>query len=122
MGYKIEIVLISIAVFLCGAIVLGVSFAPKTPTEVEVFTSSVYREEIVDKTEKVDVEVQNYKVNINTATKEELMQLRGIGDVISQRVIDYRKSNRFDTIDEIVEVNGIGEKKFEDIKNYITVE
>lgn len=63
----------------------------------------------------------NKKININTATKDELMQLNGIGDSISDKIIDYRQNGKFQSIDEIKNVKGIGESKFEDIKNFIEV-
>jgi len=62
------------------------------------------------------------KININTATKEQLMELNGIGEVISQRIIDYRNENgNFKSIDSLGEVSGIGDKKFDDIKNNICI-
>ena len=61
------------------------------------------------------------KVNINTATKEELMSLQGIGEVLSERIIEYRKNAKFNSIDEIQQVKGIGEKTFEKLKDSITV-
>lgn len=70
-------------------------------------------------------EIQNIKsdkININTANKEQLMSLKGIGEVYSQRIIDYRKTNKFDTIEEIKEIKGIGEKTFEKIKDFIIVD
>jgi competence protein ComEA len=61
------------------------------------------------------------KININTASKEELMNLPGIGDVKAQAIIDYRtKNGPFKDIHEIVNVSGIGEKTFEKIKDLIT--
>lgn len=65
----------------------------------------------------------NTLVNINTATKEELQSLNGIGDALSQRIIDFREQNgAFSDIESIKNVSGIGEKKFEGIKDYITVQ
>lgn len=62
-------------------------------------------------------------ININKATKEELMELPGIGEVKSQAIIDYREENgSFVSIEDIKEVSGIGDKTFEKIKDKITVD
>lgn len=60
-------------------------------------------------------------VNINTASREELMMLPGIGDVISSAIIQYREKTPFVTIDDIRNVTGIGDAKFDRIKALITV-
>lgn len=75
---------------------------------------------VSDATEK---EVINNKVNINAADVEVIAQLDGIGEKMAQRIIDYREENGdFNAIEEITLVNGIGQKKFEDIKDSICVE
>ncbi|EKQ55129.1 MULTISPECIES: helix-hairpin-helix domain-containing protein [unclassified Clostridium] len=62
----------------------------------------------------------NKKVNINSATLEELKTLNGIGDSKAESIIEYREKNgNFKSIEEIKNVNGIGEKMFEKIKEYI---
>ena len=63
----------------------------------------------------------NSKININTATKEMLMTLNGIGEIYADRIIDYREKNKFSSIEEIKNVNGIGEKTFEKLKDFIAV-
>lgn len=61
-------------------------------------------------------------ININIATKEQLMELPRIGDAIAQRIIDYRQnSGLFKDIKDITNVSGIGPKMFENIKNKITI-
>ncbi|MFZ2537440.1 MAG: helix-hairpin-helix domain-containing protein [Oscillospiraceae bacterium] len=61
-------------------------------------------------------------VNINTASKEQLMSLDGIGNTISERIITFRKDiGGFNSIDEIMSVKGIGEKTFAAIKHRLTV-
>ncbi len=65
--------------------------------------------------------VENAKININTATKEQLITLKGIGDSFAQRIIDYRQENKFIKIEDIKNIKGIGEKTFENIKDKITV-
>lgn len=62
------------------------------------------------------------KVNINEAKQEELEKLPGIGPSIAKKIIEYREQNgKFTSIDELQEVKGIGEAKFENIKEYVTV-
>lgn len=60
-------------------------------------------------------------VNINTASKEELMTLKGIGETTAEAIIEYRKENKFTKIEDIKNVKGIGDKKFEAIKKDIEV-
>lgn len=60
-------------------------------------------------------------VNINTATKEELMSINGIGESKANAIIDYRKSNKFNSIDDIKNVKGIGDNIFKNIKDEISI-
>lgn len=61
-------------------------------------------------------------VDINTASAEELCTLDGIGEVIAGRIIEYRGENGpFTSVDELINVKGIGEKKLEDIRDRICV-
>lgn len=62
------------------------------------------------------------KININTATQAELETLPGIGPSTALKIITYRKENgKFQTIDDIQKVNGIGTSKFSRIKDLIEV-
>ena len=62
------------------------------------------------------------KIDLNTASIEQLQLLPGIGQSIAQRIIDYRSAhNGFLMIEELTHINGIGEKKFDQIKDYIKV-
>lgn len=60
-------------------------------------------------------------ININTATKEELMTLTGIGESKAEAIISYREKTAFTKIEDIKNVSGIGDSIYEDIKNNITV-
>ncbi len=63
------------------------------------------------------------KININTATAEELEDIYGVGDKMAQRIIEHRTSNgRFKQIEDIMKVDGIGKKTFDAMKDMICVE
>lgn len=65
---------------------------------------------------------ENSKVNINTATQSELDNLPGIGPAIAQKIIEYRETNgNFTKIEDLQEVKGIGDAKYLEIKDKITV-
>lgn len=60
-------------------------------------------------------------VNLNTATKKELMTLDGIGSKKADNIIQYREKTPFKTIDDIKNIKGIGDKLFDKIKDKIEV-
>lgn len=89
-------------------------FAIVKTTEARRGTNNIVAEE---------TDVQGDKININTASKSLLKSINGIGDKLAERIIKYREENgKFETIEDIMKINGIGDSKFEDIKDYITVE
>ncbi len=65
----------------------------------------------------------NAKVNINTATVEELMSLKGIGEKKAESIVEHREEfGSFATIDDLKGVKGVGDKIFNKIKDQIVVE
>lgn len=63
----------------------------------------------------------NGLININTANKDKLMELPGVGEAIAQRIIEYRSTTQFKSIEDIMCVNGIGTVTFEKMKDKITI-
>ncbi|NEB79058.1 helix-hairpin-helix domain-containing protein, partial [Streptomyces sp. SID14478] len=59
-------------------------------------------------------------VGLNAATLEQLDTLPGVGPVLAQHIIDYRTEHGgFRSVDELREVNGIGDRRFEDLQNLV---
>ena len=102
--------------------------------EIEYITEDVAKNNIVNNYGIVTDEKENNKnktniesgkkvmVNINKATQSELENLPGIGPAIATRIIEYRKENgKFSSIDDIKNVKGIGDAKYDKIKDSIEV-
>lgn len=82
-------------------------------------TSSSKAEETAD---AADSENSSELININTAPASELVKLKGIGEVKAAAIVEYRRINgNFKTVQDIMNVSGIGEKTFEKIRSQITV-
>lgn len=96
-----------VAAVLAGLAVAGVSVAPALATEKAPAAAGAVMG----------------KVNVNTATAEQLAALPGVGEVTAKAIVDYRQMNGpFKTADDLMEVKGIGEKKLEAIRPLVSLE
>ena len=65
---------------------------------------------------------QDGKININRADSDQLQEIPGVGPATAQKIIEYRQSSgNFSSIEELMEISGIGEKTFAEMKDHITV-
>jgi len=60
-------------------------------------------------------------LDLNTATAEQLDALPGVGEVTAGRIVAYRTAHPFTSVDELLEVPGIGQRRFEQLKDLVTV-
>ncbi len=89
-----------------------------------VNNASTSKDNVVSSSNSSDTNTNktNDKVSINTATKEQLMNLNGIGESKANDIIAYRNQNGlFKSIEDIKKVSGIGDKLFDKIKDHITI-
>lgn len=91
---------------------------PKIGESVEIYSDDMP----INSNEIIEDEKSNL-ININKATIQELDTLPGIGEATANKIINYRDENgEFKSIDEIKNVNGIGDKKYEELKSLISIE
>ena len=92
-------------------------YIPNVNEKVEEYITEENGEGIVEKTSK-----SLGKININTADIGKLCELPGVGESLASRIVLYREENgKFKSIDDLKNVSGIGEKKFESLREYIVV-
>ena len=103
----------------------AVSRVPETNTENE--KQDAEENEAADsaaaETDGADQAAPQGIVNINTADADTLQTLPGVGEVLAGRIIEYRElSGGFVTVEQLMEVSGIGQQKFDALRDDITVE
>ncbi|MCF8008318.1 MAG: glycogen synthase GlgA [Halanaerobiales bacterium] len=82
----------------------------------------LYNKIVIDIVNKTVKQVQEQKININTANLDSLIKLNGIGENYGKKIIEYRKNNEeFESKEELLKIRGIGKVKFEKIKEMIKV-
>ena len=100
-----------------------INLAKKLNDGEKIYIYAVGEEKKVNEESDGEEEDSNEKVNINTANKNKLKTLPGIGDATADKIISYREKNgKFKSIEEIQKVNGIGSSKFNNIKDLISTQ
>lgn len=89
----------------------------------DIITKNSTTTKIIKTTEKIDITTKiNYPINVNLASIEELLNIKGLGEKKASSIIKYREEHgNFESIEDIKKVDGIGDKLFESIKEFITV-
>jgi competence protein ComEA len=99
--------------FLCGLLALSFLDRKTLATETIETAVDVPQEEILPDVSPLD---------LNTATAEDLTLLPGIGEELAARIVEYREANGpFESVEELMEVSGIGEAKFAALEDHVTV-
>lgn len=114
--------LIIVAVVLCAVIIGYNAFFVPEISDYQYFTASQTEALPGDSSDATEKTSSSLLIHINTATEEELDELPGIGPVTAAAIVAYREENGgFRSVEEIMNVDRIGEKTYEKIKPYITL-
>lgn len=102
------------------------NLAQRLDDQMKIYIPNINEEnslENIDPNQPANIGASNKSelININTASKEELMSLPNIGDKRADAIIEYRSANKFEKIEDIKNVTGIGDKFYEALKDLITI-
>ncbi len=120
-----------VILFLAGTFVIGAGirlYSEAFPT-IQRFDYHASDSTFADLSSKVQADASSEerlspsKVNLNEASKEQLLALPGIGDVVAERILQYKKERgSFTSVEELLKIKGISKKKLEQIKNFLTID
>lgn len=122
-----KVIAVPIILILISAYLLGMNFYNKLDRvdDIKEAVPQTAQAENIKTAEQEDEELKSIqdKINLNVATESELRSIDGIGEKLAKRIIDKRDSiGRFTAVEQLLEIEGIGENIFARIKDYVTVE
>lgn len=119
--YK-KLLVIPIVIIIVSLYYIGLNMYARWD-RVDEISDAVPATALTEEQENAELSEITDKININAATESELMLLDGIGEVMAERIIELRTElGGFSSIEQLLEVKGIGESLFEGIREYVTVE
>ncbi len=125
MSKRRTLILCLLPALVFSAAILLLRFPVRNPGRVDISARFAVEEDILTGGDGESPALEllpGEKLDINTSTAQELMKLPGIGEVLSQAIVDYRQKNGdFSCIEDIMNVDGIGEGRFSAIEEYICV-
>lgn len=122
-----KVIAVPVILILISVYILGMNFYNKLDRVDDIKDSvpQTAQTENAKTAEQEDEELKSIqdKINLNVATESELRSIDGIGEKLAKRIIDKRDSiGRFTAVEQLLEIEGIGENIFDKIKDYVTVE
>ena len=119
----------SVLLFLAAVVLIGMAIGylgkilPSREDSLNISSQKIASSKVNSSTALATGASTAFRVNLNKASLEELVGLPGIGEALAGRILDYRDTaGGFKSIEEIKKVKGIGESKFEAIKDRLSVE
>ena len=121
--FVIPVVIIIVSLYLIGVNLINRIDRVDDIKDAVPASDTLKEEPKTEEQENAEVEKIADKININTATESELILLDGIGETLARRIVERREEiGQFTSLDQLLEIEGLGESKYNRIKKYITLE
>jgi len=121
--FVIPVVIIIVSLYLIGVNLINRIDRVDDIKDAVPASDTLKEEPKTEEQEDAEVEKITDKININTATESELILLDGIGETLARRIVERREEiGEFTSLDQLLEIEGLGEGKYNRIKKYITIE